>query len=70
MKRIVTSKWIENELDDIYDILDEIHSIQNKIDDMLGDNIDSENIELLDTMNAKLDEFCAEVYKRGYRGKI
>ena len=70
MKRIVTSKWIETELDDIYDILDEIHSIQNKIDDMLGDNIDSENIELLDIMNAKLDEFCAEVYKRGYRGKI
>lgn len=70
MKRIVTSKWIENELDGIYDILDEIHSIQNKIDDMLGDNIDSENIELLDTMNTKLDEFCAEVYKRGYRGKI
>lgn len=54
----------------IYDILDEIHSIQNRIDDMLGDNIDSENIELLDTMNTKLDEFCAEVYKRGYRGKI
>ena len=68
MKRVTASKQVELEYDEIYYILDDIHGIQNRIDKLVGYDIDADNMDLLDYISSKLDEICIQIYKYGYRG--